>query len=102
MSCSTFETEIRRGIPWSKTFVVNIDDVLVDFTGYTHVVRIGSMTLDGVGEVELGSDGTIVLSLDDERTLSMREGRKEMTIDLVSSGGVAFEPRIRGYAEVES
>lgn len=98
----TFETSIRRGIPWTRTLTVTVDDVAVDFTGYTAVVRIGEIELTEADGVTLGDDGTIVLALTGSQTSSLRPSSARITIDLISGADVAFEPRIRGTASVET
>ncbi len=98
----TFDTTIRRGLAWTRTLTVTIDSVAVDFTGYTCTARVGDITLTEASGVTLGNDGTIVLALTDVQTAAIAPAVARITIDLVSGGGVTFEPRIRGEASVES
>jgi hypothetical protein len=98
----TFTTTIRRGLAWTRTLTVEIDDVPVNWTGYTCAARIGDLTLTEADGVTLGNDGTIVLALTAEQTAAIAPAVARITVDLVSGGGVTFEPRIRGEAAVES
>lgn len=98
----TFETSIRRGIPWARTLTVTIDGEPVDWTGHTCAALIGDIELTEDAGVTLGDDGTIILALTDEQTAAIEPAHARITVDLVSSGGVAFEPRIRGIASVET
>lgn len=97
----TFTTTIRRGIPWARTLTVSIDDVPVDFTGYEAIVRIGDIELTEDAGVTLDDEGNVTIALTAEQTASILPQQARITIDLVSSGGVAFEPRINGLAAVE-
>lgn len=97
----TFTTTIRRGIPWTRTLTVSIDDVPVDFTGYSAIVAIGDINLDESEGVTLDDEGNITLDLTGAQTATILTASARIAIDLISGGGVALEPRIKGRATVE-
>lgn len=98
----TFATTIRRGLAWTRTLTVEVDDVPVNWTGYSCTACIGDLVLTAGSGVTLGNDGTIVLALTDVQTAALKPAVARIAIDLVSGGGITFEPRIRGEASVLS
>jgi len=103
---STFEATIRRGIPWTRTLNVSTgptlaDQTPVDFTGYSAIVAIGDIDLDETDGVDLDDEGNVTLSLTGEQTATILTSSARIAIDLISGGGVALEPRIKGRATVE-
>ena len=87
---------VIRGYSWDTSFIYKIGDDPMDLTGYSAEMRIFDsfedeqpiLTLTSTaGEITLGSDGSVVMTMTPQQTESIPSGGKYYIVDLIYPGG---------------